>query len=154
MSSGGHWDTGPEGVEPPDNALSHRHTPDCVRQGADRLCCVGIYGPDTHVCDPDIGERCQGGESATEIRTQDELLTDLDELLDNALHDDHCYITPNDTVCVCVIGRLRAVLPPCGAVQIRKVATQGAFGGEGRSVWKCLRNAHPASPDRHYFGED
>lgn len=107
-----------------------------------------------HVCDPDIdhdhdpvsqtvdnlkNELCKGIE--TTIRGQDEFLTMLDELLDDTLHDDHCYIHPNDTECVCIIGVIRAVLPPCGAVV-----------DKGNGVyWKCVRNAHPASPERHVF---
>lgn len=85
-------------------------------------------------------ELCKGVE--TTIRGQDEFLTLLDELLDDTLHDDRCYIHPSDTECVCIIGRIRAVLPPCGAVV-----------DKGNGVyWKCVRNAHPTSPDRHTYG--
>lgn len=88
-------------------------------------------------------ELCVGAEPDQPTVTQDELLTALDELLDSALHDDRCYIHENDTECVCVIGKVRAALPPCGAVQAPP-------SGEGY-VYKCHRNAHPASPDRHVF---
>jgi len=77
-----------------------------------------------------------------ELTTQEELLTALDELLDNALHGDGCYVDPNDTVCFCLIGTIRNVLPQC-AVQKLMV-----FG----RPWRCTRTAHPASPDRHVFG--
>lgn len=77
--------------------------------------------------------------------TQDELLTLLDELLDNALHDDRCYIDPDNTTCVCVIGKVRAALPPCGAVY------RPANPQRGDRIVTCHRNAHPASPDRHVF---
>jgi hypothetical protein len=97
-------------------------------------------------------DRCVGAEPATEPRTQDELLTALDELLDNALHDDRCYIHENDTECVCIIGVIRAVLPPCGAVKITPTGVPA--WAKGAKAWKCLRTAHPASPERHYFSED
>ena len=73
--------------------------------------------------------------------TQDELLTQLDELLDRALHGPECFIDPDDTLCHCVIGKVRAALPPC---------PEYAMSPGGRP-YKCHRNAHPASPDRHVF---
>lgn len=77
------------------------------------------------------------------IRTQEEFLTALDELLDHTLHSEACYIDPNDTNCVCVIGQVRAVLPACEAVWI---------AGKGPSSrWTCQRSVHPASPDRHVW---
>lgn len=91
-------------------------------------------------------EQCQGAEAGPEIRTQDQFLTQLDELLDNTLHDDACYIEPNSTTCVCILGRIRADLPPCGAVR-------PAPGAPDR-MWPCIRTAHPASPDRHWFSEN
>jgi len=86
-------------------------------------------------------ELCVGAEPDQPVKSQDELLTALDELLDSSLHDDGCYIDAHDTTCRCIIGRIRAVLPPCGAAQDKG---NGVF-------WKCHRNAHPASPDRHVF---
>lgn len=89
-------------------------------------------------------------EPVVTLTTQEELLTALDELLDNALHGPECYIGPEDTHCVCVIDRVRAVLPRCEAVQER-----GRLGEPGdTSYWRCQRSAHPASPDRHFFSED
>lgn len=88
-------------------------------------------------------ELCVGAELDAPVKTQDELLTALDELLDSALHDDACYIDENDTECVCVIGKVRAALPPCG-MSIYS-------GAEGSKPYKCHRNAHPSSPDRHVF---
>lgn len=88
-------------------------------------------------------ELCVGAEPDQPTVTQDELLTALDELLDSALHDDRCYIHENDTECVCVIGKVRAALPPCGMIIYS--------GAEGSKPYKCHRNAHPASPDRHVF---
>jgi hypothetical protein len=83
------------------------------------------------------------------LTPQDDLLTALDELLDNALHSDRCYIGPNDTTCVCVIGKVRAALPLCEAVQDRPML------GEPRdtSYWRCQRTAHPSQPAQHYFSE-
>lgn len=74
--------------------------------------------------------------------SQDDLLTFLDELLDNALHDEGCYVNPDDTVCFCLIGKVRAVLPRCEA----------RLAGYESLMWACQRTAHPASPDRHVFG--
>lgn len=91
-------------------------------------------------------ETCQGVDSP-KVRTQDELLAELDELLDNALHDSHCFINEADTHCACVIGAIRAVLPPCGAVV-------PAPGKRPDVYWKCLRTAHPASPNNHWYGQD
>lgn len=79
-----------------------------------------------------------------ELTTQEELLTAMDELLDNALHSDECFIDPDDTTCVCLIGTLRAALPPCNVHKLM------VFG----RPWRCTRSAHPASPDRHTFGEE
>jgi hypothetical protein len=90
-------------------------------------------------------ELCVGAEPDQPTKTQDELLTALDELLDSALHDDACYIHENDTECVCVIGKVRAALPPCGATY------RPAHPQRGDRVVQCHRNAHPASPDRHVF---
>lgn len=84
-------------------------------------------------------------EPRTTIRSQEELLTDLDELLDNAQHEDTCFINPADTVCGCIIGRIRTILPPCGAVY------RPANPQRGDRIVMCLRNAHPSSPDRHVF---
>lgn len=104
------------------------------------------------ILEPAYGPGNPPPESEPTIHTQEEFLTALDVLLDHTLHADECYCDPNDTVCVCVIGKVRATLPPCGATRIQRVNTQGAFGGEGQTVYKCTRNAHPASPDRHVFG--
>ena len=90
-------------------------------------------------------ELCVGAEPDRAVSTQDELLTALDELLDNTLHDDRCYIGENDTTCVCIIGAIRSVLPPCGAVY------RPAHPQRGDRIVTCHRNAHPASPDRHVF---
>lgn len=78
-----------------------------------------------------------------ELTTQEELLTALDELLDNALHSDECYVDPDNTTCLCVIGKVRAALPRC---EVHQLTTFGP-------PWQCQRTAHPASPDRHVFGE-
>lgn len=82
--------------------------------------------------------------TVVELTTQEELLTALDELLDNALHGDECYVNPNDTICFCVIGKVRDALPRCEV----RVVPGGPLGGP----WRCQRTAHPASPDRHVFG--
>lgn len=92
-------------------------------------------------------ELCVGAEPDQPTVTQDELLTALDELLDSALHDERCYIHENDTECVCVIGKVRAALPPCGAT-----STYGNISDLADSYTRvCHRNAHPSSPDRHVF---
>lgn len=88
-------------------------------------------------------------EPVVELTTQEELLTALDELLDNALHGDGCYIGPEDTVCFCVISTVRAVLPRCP--ETRTPPGYPEVPGTPR-YWRCQRTAHPASPDRHTFG--
>jgi len=68
--------------------------------------------------------------------THTELQAHLADLLEDALHSDDCYINPDETVCVCLIGRVRAVLAHCE---------------ERRGQWLCIRPAHPDSPHRHVF---
>jgi hypothetical protein len=101
--------------------------------------CPGVTGPQTP---EDLLAELEAA-TVVELTTQDELLTALDELLDNALHADGCYIGPEDTVCFCVISKIRAVLPRCEVT--RPTAVIG-------TSWRCERTAHPASPDRHTFG--
>lgn len=83
------------------------------------------------------------------IRTQEEFLTALDELLDHTLHAEGCYIDPNDTTCVCVIGQVRAVLPACEATQLPPYPTPD--NQDPTHAWHCVRTAHLASPDRHVW---
>lgn len=84
-------------------------------------------------------------ESEPTIHSQEEFLTALDILLDHSLHADECYIDDAQTECVCVIGKVRAALPPCGATYRPKHPQRGD------RIATCLRSAHPASPDRHVF---
>ena len=148
MSTGSHWDTGPQsdGPYPDENTTQERvfgdDFPEYRRTATGRT----VVGGDPQTVESLANEMCSGVEPATPVRTQDEFLTFLDELLDSTLHDDHCYVNPSDTVCGCIIGRIRAALPPCGAVR-------PAPGTNGRKVWPCIRTAHPASPDAHYFSE-
>jgi hypothetical protein len=103
--------------------------------------CPGIEGPQSP-------EQLLAELEATpvvELTTQEELLTALDELLDSAVHSDECYVNPDDTVCFCVIGKVRAVLPRCPV-------WRPPPSGEGPLLWRCQRTAHPAAPDRHVFG--
>lgn len=88
-----------------------------------------------------------------ELTTQEQLLTALDELLDNALHGDECYVNPNDTICFCVIGTIRDALPQCEAVQMRASSDYRGLPVHGAKAWRCQRTAHPANPDRHVFTE-
>lgn len=103
------------------------------------------YGAVAQTVENLSNELCVGAEPDQPTVTQDELLTALDELLDSALHDDRCYIHENDTECVCVIGKVRTALPPCGATY------RPAHPQRGDRVVTCHRNAHPSSPDRHVF---
>lgn len=93
---------------------------------------------------------CASRQPKGSIRSQEEFLTALDELLDHTLHADECYIDAAQTECVCVIGKVRAAMPPCGAVRPRPFEDQRLT--QPRKYWTCHRNAHPASPDRHTFG--
>lgn len=90
------------------------------------------------------------GSPSAIIHSQEEFLTALDTLLDHTLHADECYIDDAQTECVCVIGKVRAALPPCGATQLPAYPTPE--NRDPTRAWQCTRNAHPASPDRHTFG--
>lgn len=70
------------------------------------------------------------------------LVERLAEILDDAMHLEACFVTPDETACVCIVGGVRAVLPACGQAQ-----------QHGARSWRCLRSVHPSEPDRHYFGE-
>lgn len=74
---------------------------------------------------------------------QEALAEEIASRLDEAMHLEGCYIDPNDTHCVCVVGKLRAVLPQCEA---RLIDYPG-------KPLRCLRIVHPSTPDRHVFAE-
>lgn len=78
--------------------------------------------------------------------TQDEFLTALADLLDGSLHPDTCSIDADGTYCNCYIAKVREALPQCLATKPGHGRWQGAY-------WQCVRTAHPASPERHVFGD-
>lgn len=146
------------------NAVPLGRWVDQAKAAAAEACCASIqdgYGhhPGCHNAPPAVPQTVDNLlaelEATSELAptSQDDLLTFLDELLDNALHADTCYVNPDDTVCFCLIGEVRAVLPQCEATKdrlggVHMDATTGYI-----PAWRCTRTAHPASPDRHVFGE-
>lgn len=83
-----------------------------------------------------------------ELSTQDELVVSVADLLEHALHADECYVNPDDTICFCVIGKLRDALPQCDATQ---TTPRGPLGQLTSRVWRCVRIRHPHLPDHHVF---
>jgi hypothetical protein len=79
---------------------------------------------------------------------QGDLAEAVADLLDNALHLEGCYITPDETTCVCLIGKLRALLPLCAQPR-----TQGGYFDGEATYWRCVRHIHPSAPDAHVFGQ-
>lgn len=73
----------------------------------------------------------------------DELAEHLADLLDSAMHLEACWISEDETRCVCIIGALRAVLPRCGHVE--QVGTKGL-------TRQCLSTVHPSKAYKHVFG--
>lgn len=82
---------------------------------------------------------------------QQRLAEHLADLLDNAMHLEACYVSPDNTECVCVIGRLRAVLPRCDYTELKNRPWNGT---EVLTVSRqCLRTVHPTAHWKHVFGE-
>lgn len=79
------------------------------------------------------------------------LVEDVADLLDNALHLEGCYITPDETVCVCIIGQLRALLPRCEHTEMVKRFLGG--GVTETATRRCLRTLHPSAAWKHVYGE-
>lgn len=86
----------------------------------------------------------------TTPEAQGELVEAVADLLDNALHLEDCYIGPDNTECVCVIGKIRAVLPRCP--ETRTPMGYPETPGVPR-YWRCGRTVHPSRPHAHAFGE-
>lgn len=80
------------------------------------------------------------------VCNQDGLVEAVAKLLDGALHLEDCYITPGETTCVCLIGKLRALLPLCNEPRVQDGKTRDTF-------WRCVRHVHPSTPDAHVFGQ-
>lgn len=90
-----------------------------------------------------------------ELTVEQSLLVALTELLTEAQHPvGVCYITPDETECHCLIGRVKAVLPRC---QERRTAyghnTTGVqrLGEPAEPYWRCVLIEHPDNPDGHQF---
>jgi hypothetical protein len=74
---------------------------------------------------------------------QDMLAEYVNAKLDDALHLEDCWISEDETRCVCIIAQLRACLPRCGHVE--KIGTKGL-------TRQCLSTVHPSAPYKHVFG--
>jgi hypothetical protein len=80
----------------------------------------------------------------------DDLAEEIADTLDNAMHLEACYVRPDETRCVCVIGKLRAVLPRCGHVDtINRPGPDGVLS----YTRECLRTVHPSAAHKHVYGE-
>lgn len=79
---------------------------------------------------------------------QNDLAEAIADQLDHALHLEGCYIGPEETHCVCLVGRIRALLPSC-----TEPRTQGGYFDGEATYWRCVRTVHPSDPDRHFFGQ-
>jgi hypothetical protein len=75
--------------------------------------------------------------------TQDMLSETIAGMLDNALHLEACWISEDETRCVCIIGALRAALPRCGHVEMV---------GAKKLTRQCLSTVHPSESYKHVFG--
>jgi hypothetical protein len=73
----------------------------------------------------------------------DRLAETIADMLDNALHLEACWISEDETRCVCIIGALRAVLPRCGHVEMV---------GAKKLTRQCLSTVHPSAAYKHVFG--
>ena len=73
----------------------------------------------------------------------DHLAENITSMLDEAMHLEACWISEDETRCVCIISQLRAVLPQCGHVE--------QVGVKGRTR-QCLSTVHPSAPYKHVFG--
>lgn len=75
--------------------------------------------------------------------TQDMLSETIAGMLDSTMHLEACWISEDETRCVCIISALRAVLPRCGHVEMV---------GAKKLTRQCLSTVHPSEPYKHVFG--
>lgn len=90
------------------------------------------------------------------LTDEQELLVALTELVTEAQHPvGVCYIDPDDTVCHCLIGRVKAVLPLCKAKKTAygHPAELDRLGQPPEPYWQCVLTEHPDNPERHEFRE-
>jgi hypothetical protein len=73
----------------------------------------------------------------------DGLAEQIAGMLDNALHLEACWISEDETRCVCLIAALRAALPRCGHVE--NIGIKGL-------TRQCLSTVHPSAAYKHVFG--
>lgn len=64
-------------------------------------------------------------------------------MLDAAMHLEECWISDDETRCVCIVGKLRDAIPRCGHVE--------PIGVKGLTR-QCLSTVHPSAPWKHVFG--
>lgn len=113
-----------------------RHLPGCSNppgHGGD--CTVGFNPVRDDTAMPQL-------EARVFLLSQPELVEGLADLLEDALHSPLCYIDPDETHCMCLIGQVKALLPLCEAT------TDNGHGIK----WRCVRTIHPSTPDMHSFG--
>jgi hypothetical protein len=76
---------------------------------------------------------------------QDGLIILVRKLTEEASHAPECYITPDDTHCECVVGKIRDALPRCNY----SVTVHGS-----PTVYQCLSISHPDQPWKHFMTGD
>ena len=90
-----------------------------------------------------------------ELTPEQSLLVDLTEILTEAQHAPGCYIDPEETHCVCLIGKVKAVLPRCQETRnsYGGPAEPARLGEPSEPYWRCVLIEHPDNPDGHNFGD-
>jgi hypothetical protein len=73
----------------------------------------------------------------------DGLAEQVADMLDTAMHLEACWISADETRCVCLIAALRAALPRCGHVE--NIGVKGL-------TRQCLSTVHPSAAYKHVFG--
>jgi hypothetical protein len=94
-------------------------------------------------CCTDRGYRPKGYPLHATPEALDRLAETIADMLDNALHLEACWISEDETRCVCIIGALRAALPRCGHVEMV---------GAKKLTRQCLSTVHPSESYKHVFG--
>lgn len=94
-----------------------------------------------------LGEVLASPESP-DLTPEQALLVDLTVMLTEAQHvEGVCYITPDETECHCLIGKVKAVLPLCTATKLGPITEELDFG----EYWRCVMIEHPDNPEHHHF---
>lgn len=84
-------------------------------------------------------------ETEPNVLSVDELVVAVRKLTETTAHGHPlCSIDPEETYCLCVIGRIRSGLPRCGYM-ITVAPSEDSPG----ATFYCLELAHPDRPTTH-----